>query len=123
MKYMDIIKCPKGILLEDFEKIMAVHELILKDYSKPIPHVNELVDIVNMSPQKFRGLFRKIFSKNYYEYYQEIRLEHAKQLLAQNKFTVVQISYKVGFTYSQNFARAFAKYTGMTAKEFKSALL
>lgn len=116
---MDTIKCPHGILNKDFEKIIEVHKSILSDYSKPIPNVKDLSEITHMSSQKFRLLFQKIFQDSYYQYYHKIRLEYAKSLLINNDFTIVQIAYKIGFYHSQNFARAFSKYSGMTAKEFR----
>lgn len=116
---MDTIKCPHGILNKDFEKIIMVHKSILSDYSKPIPNVNDLGEITNMSSQKFRLLFQKIFHDSYYQYYHKIKLEYAKSLLINNDFTIIQVAYKIGFYHSQNFARAFLKYSGMTAKEFR----
>lgn len=121
LKYrMDAIKCPHGVLNDDFNKIIEVHEIIMNDYSKPIPNVKDLTEITNMSSQKFRILFQKIFQNNYYQYYHQLRLERAKSLLLENEFTIVQIAYKIGFYHSQNFARAFLKYSGMTAKEFRN---
>jgi AraC-like DNA-binding protein len=117
---MNSIKCPHGVLNKDFEKIIEVHERIMSDYSKPIPSVKDLSETTNMSSQKFRLLFQKIFQNSYYQYYHQIRLEYAKSLLIENEFTIVQIAYKIGFYHSQNFARAFLKYTGMTAKEFRN---
>lgn len=116
---MDIIKCPNGILNKDFEKIIEVHKCILSDYSKPIPNVKDLSEITHMSSQKFRLLFQKIFQDSYYQYYHKIKLEYAKSLLINNDFTIVQIAYKIGFYHYQNFARAFSKYSGTTAKEFR----
>ncbi len=112
-------ECPKGILKDDFERILKVHSKILENNSQPIPHVRELGEVVHMSPQKFRILFQKIFNQSYYQFYKQQRLEYAKALLQENKFSVVQIAYKVGFCHSQNFARAFIKYAGMTAKEYR----
>lgn len=116
---MNTIQCPHGVLNEDFKRIIEVHEIIMGDFSKPVPNVKDLGEITNMSSQKFRMLFQKIFHNSYYKYYHEIRFEYAKSLLIANEFSIVQIAYKIGFYHSQNFARAFLKHTGMTAKEFR----
>jgi AraC-like DNA-binding protein len=111
--------CPTGVSKTDFDNVINLHYEIVKNQSRAIPSAGEVAKKINMSPQKFRNLFQKIFNANYYVFYQEMRLEHAKVLLKDNEFSIVQIAYKVGFNYSQNFARAFHKYTGMTAKTYR----
>jgi AraC-like DNA-binding protein len=62
-----------------------------------------------MSNTKFRDLFVTIFGTMIYHYYLNARMELAKQLLLTDRHAVIQVAYKVGFTRSQSFAKAFIK--------------
>ncbi|MFN8344375.1 MAG: AraC family transcriptional regulator [Spirosomataceae bacterium] len=111
--------CPKGIFIKDYEKMIYIHSLIMKDLSKPMPTISKLAALVHMSPTKFRSLFVKIFNASIYQYHLQARLDLAKHLLLTNEFTITQIAYKVGFDRSQSFAKSFLIHTGFTAGQFR----
>jgi ligand-binding sensor domain-containing protein/signal transduction histidine kinase/DNA-binding response OmpR family regulator len=52
------------------------------------------------------------------EFIHEIRLKRAAQLLEQNKLTVSEISYKVGFNNPKYFSKCFQKKYGETPSQF-----
>lgn len=66
-------------------------------------------------------LFLKIKAWTNYtpnEFIHEIRLKRAAQLLEQNKLTVSEISYKVGFNNPKYFSKCFQKKYGETPTQF-----
>ncbi|MEN2398914.1 two-component regulator propeller domain-containing protein [Flavobacterium sp. MC2016-06] len=66
-------------------------------------------------------LFLKIKAWTNYtpnEFIHEIRLKRAAQLLEQNKLTVSEISYKVGFNNPKYFSKCFQKKYGETPSQF-----
>lgn len=52
------------------------------------------------------------------EFINEIRLKRAAQLLEQNKLTVAEVSYKVGFNNPKYFSKCFQKKYGETPSQF-----
>ncbi|MEM7714642.1 MAG: AraC family transcriptional regulator, partial [Cyanobacteria bacterium P01_A01_bin.68] len=47
------------------------------------------------------------------------RIESAKNLLHQNKLSIAEISYQLGFTSQSHFTTAFRKITGITPKCYR----
>ena len=52
------------------------------------------------------------------EYLRLVRIDMAKELLKEDKYTVEQISEMVGYTNSRTFTRSFKSITGVTPKVF-----
>lgn len=52
------------------------------------------------------------------EFIHSMRMKRAAQLLEQNKITVSQVSYKVGFQNPKYFSRCFHKYHSVTPSEY-----
>lgn len=51
-----------------------------------------------------------------------VKINHAKQLIRENKYNFSQISDRLCFDNSQYFSRVFKRVTGMTPTEFKQTL-
>ncbi|WP_457653554.1 helix-turn-helix domain-containing protein [Rhodocaloribacter sp.] len=51
------------------------------------------------------------------------RMEAAKRLLHHEHLSILQIAWSVGYTYPESFARAFKRYTGQTASEYRKKVL
>jgi transcriptional regulator GlxA family with amidase domain len=113
------LPCPTHVFIEDYEKVIKIHEIIMSDLSNPMPTINILASRIAMSNTKFRSLFIAIFGVTIYHYHLSARMELSKELLVSNRHSIVQIAYKVGFNRSQSFAKAFLKYAGQTASEYK----
>ncbi|AXE20475.1 hypothetical protein DR864_23415 [Runella rosea] len=115
--------CPPNVLKGDYAKIIEAHQAIMANLSMPMPTIAELARTSNMSPSKFRKLFLQIYGNSVYQYHLNARLELAKELLLSNQYSIVQIAYKVGFSRSQSFAKAFLAHTGQTATDYKKDIL
>lgn len=115
--------CPPNVMRNDYDKIIEIHDIIMLDLSLDMPTISQLAAQANMSTSKFRNLFIKVFGMSIYQYHLNARLELAKQLLIENKHTIVQIAYKTGFYRSQSFAKAFFLHTGQTASQFRKSNL
>jgi two-component system response regulator YesN len=73
---------------------------------------------VGLSKYYFSKCFKQVTGQNFIDYLIEVRMEKAKELLLQKKFTVAETAYAVGFTDPNYFSRAFKKYIGVSPKEF-----
>lgn len=58
-------------------------------------------------------IFKAKVGKNYSDYLLEVRIQHAKELLAETNRPIGQISETVGFGNSKYFSRVFKAVTGM----------
>lgn len=104
--------------------ISKIH--MIQDYIED--HLDEeltielLADIANFSPFYFHRLFKQIVNERLYSYIQRQRLEKAGFLLVANtEMAVSEIALSVGFSNQASFAKAFKKYYGVTATEYRKS--
>ena len=80
--------------------------------------VDKMASEVNLSPSRFYKLYKDIFGISPKKYLQEIRIEHAKTLLMQNKYMIKEIAEMTGYKNQYHFIRQFKDYTGTTPGKF-----
>ncbi|HUH46662.1 MAG TPA: AraC family transcriptional regulator [Arenibacter sp.] len=101
----------------DVEKLMMVRNEILNDLSSP-PILKELAQIATMSETKLNQLFKQIFGRSIYNYFQKARMEEAAFLLKQADRSVSETGYELGFSNLSHFSRLFKKHFGTTPKKY-----
>ena len=62
-------------------------------------------------------------NRNFSEILNQIRVEHAKELLKEMSLRIVDISEMVGFTDVAHFSRVFKKMEGISANEYRNTKL
>lgn len=106
---------PKGSdwLIERAEQYIRTY------YVSPIK-ANEVADYINISPNYFSSLFKQKTGKSFNEYINTLRVEAAKQLLAETPFHVNEIAEKVGYNEYKYFVDVFKKFTGYTPTKYRN---
>ncbi|MDR1171571.1 MAG: helix-turn-helix transcriptional regulator, partial [Bacteroidales bacterium] len=62
--------------------------------------------------------FRQIFGNSIFSYYQTFRMKEAARLLKEEKLSVSDVGYQLGFTNLSHFSRIFAAHIGMKPKQY-----
>ncbi len=75
---------------------------------------------VGLSPSRYSTMFRLEMNRNFKEYVDELRLEHAKHLLKNTDLQINLIGQKVGYLNAYSFNRFFKGKTGMTPGEYRN---
>ncbi|MCM1125168.1 MAG: response regulator [Lachnospiraceae bacterium] len=78
---------------------------------------------LNYSDVYFCKFFKQNFDKNFIMYLSELRVEKAKELLADMTVNIKEISQRVGFRDSGYFTKVFKRVTGVTPSEYRYGLL
>lgn len=104
----------------DVQVLYKVKELMLEHPETP-PLIKNLAVSANMSPSKLKRLFRQVFGNSIFSYYQEFRMQEAARLLKEEKLSVSEVGYRLGFTNLSHFTRVFKEHTGMKPKQFSRA--
>ncbi|MHC0441082.1 helix-turn-helix domain-containing protein [Flavobacterium sp. 3-210] len=102
----------------DVQKIYKVRDTILNNIAAP-PVIKHLASEVGMSESKFKRLFKQIFGDSLFSYYQKFRMKEASRLLKENKMTVSEVGFKMGFSNLSHFAKAFEEHIGIKPKSFQ----
>jgi len=82
----------------------------------------ELKRISGMNELKMRKIFTQIFGMGIYDYYQHLRMKEAARLLRDEKLSVSEAGYKMGFENLSHFSRVFEKHIGKKPKKYSSGL-
>lgn len=78
-------------------------------------------DALYFNPSYISRLFKAETGQNYVDFLYEVRIRHAKKLLAETDMSIQQITEAVGFSNAKYFSRSFKLYTGMQPTQFRQA--
>lgn len=95
-----------------------IMEYIESEYHDPDLNISQTGFHFDMTPAYLSAMFKKQTGKSLLKYINTVRVEAAKELLAQGT-SVVETAEKVGFRDSRTFIRVFKEYTGVTPGQMK----
>lgn len=75
--------------------------------------------ILNINASYFSTQFKRTFGVNFVDYLTDLRINSAKELLADPMRPAAEVASMVGYESANYFARAFKKRTGMTPTEYR----
>lgn len=101
----------------DIKAVYALREEMLNNIVEP-PQLDVLATKVNMSVSKLGKVFKQIFGDSVYNYYQKLRMQEAAFLLREDKLSVSEVGYQLGFSNLSHFTRLFEKHIGMKPKKY-----
>lgn len=120
--FTELLKRENGLYLaineSDIQKMYLIKETILNNLGVP-PTLSNLAKTICVSESKMKQLFRQIFGKSIYNYYQTARMNEAANLL--KHLSVSETGYKLGFVSMSHFSKVFEKYLGACPKKFKNS--
>lgn len=97
-------------------------ENINRDYANQELNIATLADKVFLSTGYLSTLFKNETGKSINEFITNVRIQNAKQLLANPALKIYHISTMTGYSSAQYFAQIFYKTTGMTPKQYRRHL-
>jgi AraC family transcriptional regulator of arabinose operon len=80
-----------------------------------------LAKLVNLSPSRFRHLFRQETGRSARQYLRELRFRKAEAMLATTFLSIKEIAEGVGLGPLNHFMRNFKKRHGVTPGEYRLA--
>jgi AraC-like DNA-binding protein len=107
---------------DETDRMSSVYEYILKNYRKKI-HLNELADLVCMTPTSFSRYFTTATNKGFSKFITELRIKHACKLLTETDLSVSVISDRSGFKTLSNFNKQFKDVMLKRPMDYKKEFL
>jgi AraC-like DNA-binding protein len=106
--------------IERTEMILeTIKELIEQKYFDLNLSQQSIASSVKLSSAYIGKLFKDSNSMSITEYINDTRLRHAQQLLENDKYTILEIMEKCGYSNSSYFFRLFKAKFGSTPKEYR----
>ncbi len=98
-----------------------IKEYIGANYTKDISR-DDIARFVNISPSYVSVVFKKIEGKSVMGYVTELRINEAKRLLSEKKYSCQEVSAMVGYNEYSYFANVFKKHVGVTPSVYQSGM-
>ncbi len=107
---------------EGKEKIVeAIKTYLAENISEPIT-LDDVVSRVCFSKTFVKALFREKTGMGIIHYLTELRINTAKHLISENKYTFSEIAAMCGFSTIHYFSNCFKKETGMRPSEYSKSV-
>ncbi len=93
-----------------------------KPYLEPELTLEQLASRLSLKPRVLSQAINEILEQNFYDFINRHRIEEASRLLTNpkdEKITVQEVFYEVGFNSKSSFNTLFKKYTGLTPTAFR----
>lgn len=85
--------------------------------------LEEIAEAVGLSPFHFARAFKRSTGMTPQQYLWQQRIERARELLSDDELPIVEISARAGFKNQSHFTTLFRKFTAMTPKAYRDAVL
>ncbi len=100
-------------------RVQKVKQYINDHYAEPLK-LNDLADLVGMSPVAFSRFFRQRTNRTLSDYIVDIRLGYAARMLVDTSKNISEICYECGFNNLSNFNRTFKAKRHYTPRDFRA---
>jgi len=120
LEFLNEVSFKPAVEEKDGQRLDNVFQYTFQNLASNI-ELPEVAAIANFSISQFCRYFKLHTRKTYFEYLNELRVETACKLLAENRFSIAQVCYEVGFNNLSNFNRQFKKIKGVTPSGFRKA--
>lgn len=106
-------------LTSDEELMERVVSLINSNMQSEEFNVTKLCDLIGMDQKQLYRKLKLLTGETPVSFIRKRRLQRAAALLKQDRFTVSEVMYQVGFSSASYFTKCFIKEFGTSPKEYK----
>ncbi|MBR6988556.1 MAG: response regulator [Bacteroidaceae bacterium] len=106
-------------LTSDEELLERVVSLIRSNMQSEEFNVTKLCDLLAMDQKQLYRKLKQLTGETPVSFIRKQRLQRAAVLLKQDRFTVSEVMYQVGFSSASYFTKSFMKEYGISPKEYK----
>lgn len=108
---------------EENPTIFLIKDYISKHYMQETLSVKDISTHVFLSASYVCTFFKNETGKTLNQYLTEYRMERVKQLLADSRYKITDISYRVGYSDGNYFGKSFKKYSGFSPSEYREKMI
>lgn len=103
----------------DYNRIAKAIDYIRSNFRLQ-PNLDEVAEKVHLSPAHFQKIFTEWAGTSPKKFLQFISLEHAKNLLKEEKASLFDTAFETGFSSTSRLHDLFVKVEGMSPAEYKN---
>lgn len=103
----------------DFDRVTEAINYIADNFNAQ-PSLDQVAQKVNLSPAHFQRLFTQWAGTSPKKFLQYVSIEHAKKLLQEEQFSLLQTALETGLSSPSRLYDLFVNIEGMTPGEYKN---
>ncbi|MBT8187130.1 MAG: helix-turn-helix transcriptional regulator [Croceitalea sp.] len=103
---------------DNSDRVKIFYNFIQENYANKIT-LDQVSALLNMSKVSFNRFIKKSTERTFVEYLNDVRVQNASRLLAEEDDGISEIAYKCGFYNIANFNRIFKKAKGCTPSQYR----
>lgn len=97
-------------------KVAKAWQMMCDNIEQPFS-IPQVAKSVGMSESSLKRAFRAVYGDSIFSSFQRHRMCTARKLLEEGNCSVKDVAYRVGYTNSSHFSRAFSRYFGFPPKK------
>jgi AraC-like DNA-binding protein len=109
-----------GLSNTESEKIDRAKELILQSFPE-VPPLAKIASEIKLSAWKLNRGFKAIHGMTASHFVLELRMQRARELLAEEQHSIRDVAIEVGYDYLTNFSKAFKRHSGLSPRAFRES--
>lgn len=83
--------------------------------------LNQMAGEIDLSPAQAIHIFKQEYGVTPYAYFQNNKIEAARKLLLNTRFSVKEIAFRLGFCDEHYFSNIFKSHTGVSPQAYRNA--
>jgi len=114
-----VLQNPSRSIFTNYPKIIEVKKYIDDNFKKNRISLQELADVVGLSPNFLCNIFKRIVGVNIIEYINDCKINVAKKALIDTNKCIKEILVDLGFENDTYFYTLFKKYESLSPTEYR----
>ncbi|SEK98711.1 transcriptional regulator, AraC family with amidase-like domain [Colwellia chukchiensis] len=102
------------------DELISQIQFWLKTNVNSAMNLNEIAQQFGISQRSFTRRFKRATGINARLYWQQLKIESAKELLAASNLSIQEVAYQVGFQDQASFTRLFKQMLNLTPKDYRA---
>ena len=102
-----------------YDKILMAEKLLEENLQGIFPGIDAIAKKVALSESTLKRYFKTVFHRSLYEYYLELKMEHAKRLMLEKHVTVNEVASILNYEKVSSFIETFKKHHGYSPGQLK----
>jgi AraC-like DNA-binding protein len=103
---------------DECNRMNNVYQYIINNYSEN-PSLEDVARVAYMSATAFCRYFKSRTNKTYTQFLNEIKIGNACKFLIENKMSISQVCFEIGFNNFTHFNSQFKRIAGITPTQYK----
>ena len=111
--------CRSVVAQSDFSRIL---DYIRAHFTDPELSAEQVADCTGVDKSHLGRIFRAKVGVSYVDYVTNLRMERARQLLAEGELTIREIVQQIGYIDDSSFRRKFRAIHGVPVSEYRDRI-